>query len=170
MQHECTKWCDQTCGPACPNEGNCEFVCAHECTPFSYCTVSGVCRHVCSPDGGCITKCPRPMCAVMVGQIREDAKPWRYIMYVEYPSGGFDVLRVLNQDEAKAALVRYCEENYLYHDELSHGVYGARGSLYGYSPDYWSTALEYRDSGNPFDYPDYWVLRGPRGGVRIERA
>lgn len=170
MEHECNKWCDQMCGPACPNEGNCEFVCPHDCTSYSYCKVVGECRHVCSPEAECITKCPRPMCAVKVREIREDAKPWRYIMYVSYPSGGFDVLRVLNLGQAKVELVRLCDENGLYHDELSPGVYGARAALYGYSPDNWSTAQEFRDTGNSFDHPDYWLTRGPRGGVKVVRS
>lgn len=95
---------------------------------------------------------------------------YRWIMYLHHPQGGFDLQRVASHAEARSALVTFCAENNVYHDELSPGQYGASATLYPYSEEAWEEAEEYRTVGNPFDYPSYIVTRGPRGGTRVESA
>jgi hypothetical protein len=43
-------------------------------------------------------------------------------------------------------------------------------ALYAYSDDAWESAEEFRGIGNPFDYPDKIMERGPRGGILVRNA
>lgn len=93
---------------------------------------------------------------------------YRWIIYMHNPLGGFDVDRVTSLDAAKSALVEYCKNTGFHADLQVTGEYGCTATLYAYDPARWLTALNFRDAGCPFDYPDRLVKRGPRGGTRVE--
>lgn len=98
-------------------------------------------------------------------------RTYRWIMYLHNPTpGGFDVQRVASFDEAKAALIQYGKDTGFYQDLTVYGSHGPTGALYPYDEESWKDAEEYRDIGNPFDYPSYVVESGPRGGVKVTPA
>lgn len=95
-------------------------------------------------------------------------RPYRWIMYLHQPlPGAFDVQRVTSHEAAKAALIQYGKDTGFHQDLTVNGDYGPTGALYPYTEENWESAEEYRDVGNPFDYPSYRVESGPRGGVRV---
>ncbi|MFI2909481.1 hypothetical protein ACG2OD_14690 [Streptomyces sp. PDY-4] len=95
--------------------------------------------------------------ACEVGEYR-----WIVYMYQPGPGGMFgEITRAQNLRDALGALETY--EREVYAD-------GCTASLYAYSPEDWITAEDYRDVGNPFDYPSKVIERGPKGGMRIVNA
>ena len=99
-----------------------------------------------------------------------DMRKYRWIMYLHDPMGGFDVVRVHSHEEAKGELIGYGRDTGFHQDLQVSGQYGCSGALYPYSEEAWESAEEYREIGNPFDYPSYLVENGPRGGVNVTRA
>lgn len=93
---------------------------------------------------------------------------YRWIMYITNPGGlGGDLLRVTSQEAAKAALIEHGRNSGFYQNLTVYGTYGPTAALYPYTEDDWKEAEEYREIGNPFDYPSYLVESGPRGGVKV---
>lgn len=97
-------------------------------------------------------------------------RQYRWIMYLHSPLNGFDVQRVTSLDEAKSALIEYGKVTGFHQNLTVNGDYGPAGSLYPYSVEDWAEAEDFREVGNPFDYPCKLVQSGPRGGVRITDA
>jgi len=97
-------------------------------------------------------------------------QPYRWIMYLNNPLGGFDVQRLSSKEDAKAALIAYGEATGFYQDLQVGGQYGCSGALYPYAEEDWKEAEAMRGIGCPFDYPAYLVNNGPRGGVNITPA
>lgn len=95
---------------------------------------------------------------------------WKYIMYLHQPMGSFTFLRVTSQKAAKAALIEYGEATGFYQELQVTGEYGCTGALYPYDEQSWEDAQEFGTTGCPFDHPEYEVLNGPRGGVRVVRC
>lgn len=82
----------------------------------------------------------------------------RYIGYAHVAFGGFDVMGFSSIRAAR--------------EFMADDSQWANMSLYAcvFDVDMWRDALDMRDVGNPFDYPDYVLSRGPRGGIIVERA
>lgn len=97
-------------------------------------------------------------------------QPFRWIMYLYNPLGGFEVMRVGSLVAAKAALVEYGRATGFHQDLQVSGEYGCSGRLYPYTEENWGAAEEFRGMGCPFDYPSKLVQNGPRGGVRVVDA
>lgn len=96
--------------------------------------------------------------------MNENTTPkYRWIMYIGQNAFGpsFDLQRVTGIGAARAAFEEYCRA--VYTDECA-------ATLYAYSEEDWASAVEFKDSGCPFDYPDKVIERGPRGGIRVENA
>lgn len=94
-------------------------------------------------------------------------RPFRWIMYLHDPLGGFDVIRIRSLQEAKIQLEAYGENTGFHQDLQTNGEFGCSGSLYPYTEEAWESAEEFRSSGCPFGYPSWLVKNGPRGGVRL---
>lgn len=89
---------------------------------------------------------------------------YRWIMYSnqDIPGGmTFDLTRHPSLREAVKFYREYCEA--VFTDECS-------ARLYLYFEEDWSSALDFKDSGCPFDYPAKLIERGPRNGVVIVNA
>lgn len=96
---------------------------------------------------------------------------YRWIIALSVPGGhGYDVQRVTSFEDAKRALIEYGRNTGFHQDLTVYGTYGPTASLYPYSEEDWAEAEEYREIGNPFDYPSYLVESGPRGGVKVTPA
>jgi hypothetical protein len=95
------------------------------------------------------------------------ATDYRWIAYFTDPLGGFTVERHTSQESVKAALIAYGRATGFYQDLQTNGNYGPTGTIYPYTEQGWESAVEFKTSGCPFDYPYAEVLSGPRGGVRI---
>jgi hypothetical protein len=109
------------------------------------------------------TKAGRVWDIVPLDKLKEDDSKYRWIVYLNQPVfGSFDVERVESIEAAKAALVRYGNETYVYEQ--------ATATLYPYSTEDWAEAVEYREIGCPFDYPSKQIERGPRDGVKVTNA
>jgi hypothetical protein len=85
----------------------------------------------------------------------------KYIVYLHHPMGGFELATAYSIDDAKALLLRYAQDTY---------TNNPTASLYPYSEEDWEGAVEYENIGCPFDYPQYLLEIGPRGGVKVEKA
>jgi hypothetical protein len=88
-------------------------------------------------------------------------KKMRYIMYIHYSMGGFDLKQAASLSEVRQ-LLRNVRRN--------SGDENVSASLYPWSEEDWSSALEYATIGCPFDYPWKVVESGKRGGVVISNA
>lgn len=95
---------------------------------------------------------------------------YRWILYLQNPVGGFDVMRVTSHNAAKLELLAYGKATGFYQDLQMTGEYGCSGFLYPYTAEDWAEADRLRDTGCPFDYPSFLVKNGPRGGVRVVPA
>lgn len=82
----------------------------------------------------------------------------RYIAYMHVPFGHTGELMGFNS-------VRAVRDYFADSDYDNASVYACL-----FDVDMWRSALEYRETGCPFDYPTYVMDRGPRGGVVVERA
>ncbi len=102
--------------------------------------------------------------------VNHGSRKVRWIVYLNHPMGGFEVIRAPSIESAKRALVRYCEDTGFYHDLQASGQYGCSASLYPFTQEDWDEALEYEEIGCPFDYPSKIIERGPRGGVKVTNA
>lgn len=88
----------------------------------------------------------------------------RWIMYAQHNIPGVrpsDLTEQRSLESAKRELADYAEA-VQYDDVLA--------VLYHWAPERWAEALEFKDVGCPFDYPDRLIERGPRGGFVIVRT
>lgn len=89
---------------------------------------------------------------------------YRWIMYSHQNIPGnvlSDLGRVTSLSEAKDAFKDYC--NAVFTNDCS-------ATLYPYNDEDWDEAVEFKDYGCPFDYPTYFIVRGPLDGIIFERA
>lgn len=92
------------------------------------------------------------------------ARKYEWIVYLSQNiSGGqsFDLQRARSIRDAQDQFETFCRE--VYSDDCS-------ALLYAYSDEAWAQALDFRDVGCPFDYPDRLIERGARGGVKVTRT
>ena len=85
----------------------------------------------------------------------------RYIMYIHYSMGGFDLKQAGSLSEVRRLFRRAGEQG---------GDENVSASLYPWSEADWAEAVEYDTIGCPFDYPWKIVEFGKRGGVVISNA
>lgn len=86
---------------------------------------------------------------------------WIVYLYVNSPAGSWDVVQAKNLREAVSALETWSEQM---------GTDDVSASLYPFTPDDWQSAMNFRDTGCPFDYPTKVIERGPRGGFSVKNA
>ncbi len=90
-------------------------------------------------------------------------KTYRWIAYVMENIPGnqsFDLIRTTSLDAVREHVATLARE---------WGM-NCSATAYAYGEESWGLAEEFRGIGCPFDYPDYIVEFGPRGGIKIERA
>lgn len=96
-------------------------------------------------------------------QTCQEAGP-RWIVYMykgEEFSSEFGLITAENGREAMEALKNY----------VGSGTSADAGaSIYPYTPEDWESALDFKDSGCPFDYPSKRIDRGARGGFRMVQS
>lgn len=88
---------------------------------------------------------------------------FRWISYSHLHMPGnqsFKLDRHESLSEAREAFLKFCRDS----------GYDSSMTLYAYSDDAWLSAEDFREIGCPFDYPDKRIIRGPRGGVVLERC
>ena len=88
---------------------------------------------------------------------------FRWIAYYQYSIPGnqsFELRAVESKREAAE-----------WFDEFDdNGRDAATATLYAFTPENWELAGEFERIGCPFDYPDYVIERGPRGGLKFQRC
>ena len=93
------------------------------------------------------------------------ADEWRWIVYLSQDVWGgqsFKLERHSSQQSALTAYKRFCK---------SVGDDSCTARLFPDSQEDWATALEFRESGCPFDgCPCVVFERGPRGGIVVTRC
>lgn len=92
------------------------------------------------------------------------ATRYHWIVYLSQNFPGnilFDLERATSIAQVRELYADYCR---------AVGTDECTATVYPYSDAEWASAVEYRDSGCPFDYPSLIIERGPRGGIRVERA
>lgn len=93
---------------------------------------------------------------------------YRWIVYLHQPFGYFiEPERVENLADAVALWRRFKND---VGDPVEHSGEGCSAFLYPYDSQSWQDAMEFADTGNPFDYPSKVIERGPRGGARLTNA
>lgn len=87
----------------------------------------------------------------------------RWIVYLESPiPGNFDIVHANSIELAKKYLAAWGKDTGL-GEQVS-------GTLYPYTAEDWAEAMEFANSGCPFDYPTYTMEYGPKGGIRMEKC
>lgn len=92
------------------------------------------------------------------------ARKYEWIVYLSQHIPGsqsFDLQRARSINDARDQYEDFCAG--VYSDDCS-------ATLYAYSDEAWAEALDFRDVGCPFDYPDRLIERGARGGVKVTRT
>ncbi|MGW0580093.1 hypothetical protein ACWD25_29945 [Streptomyces sp. NPDC002920] len=87
---------------------------------------------------------------------------WIAYLHVDVPGRDtFTVTAVKSLEDAVAALRGFAR---------GQNTDAVSASLYPFTPDNWTDAMEFRKAGCPFDYPSRLIERGARGGFRIVDA
>lgn len=87
---------------------------------------------------------------------------YRWIVYLNHPMGGFELKLAKSIRWAKLKLEEYAKDTLTYEQ--------ASASLYAYSEEAWSEAMDYENIGCPFDHPAKVMEFGPKGGIRVINA
>ena len=86
----------------------------------------------------------------------------RWIVYLHSPfPGSFDVVHASSIKHAREYLKAYAKDT---------GFTNPTASLYAYTEEMWEEAMDFKDTGCPFDYPAYVMEFGPKGGIQVERC
>ena len=89
---------------------------------------------------------------------------YRWIMYTSQNTPGnvsFDLTRHASLKDAKSFFEDFCE---------AVGTNECRASLHVHDEQSWNEALEFIDTGCPFDYPDRVIECGPQGGIKVSNT
>lgn len=89
----------------------------------------------------------------------------RWIVYYQYSIPGnqsFELRRCESRAEVNEWFIEFDGDG---QDAATAHVYA-----YGDGDGSWELAREFERIGCPFDYPDYVLERGPRGGIRWQHA
>ena len=92
------------------------------------------------------------------------ARKFEWIIYLSQNIPGnqsFDLQRATSIRDAQSRFEAFC------YSVMSDDCVA---TLYAYSDEAWAEALDFRDVGCPFDYPDRLIERGARGGVKVSRT
>lgn len=96
--------------------------------------------------------------------MNERARVEKYITYTSINMAGnrsFQLDSVKSLEEARDIFRDFCDG--VMNDDC-------HMTVYTYSVEGWASALEFKEVGCPFDYPEYIIERGPMGGVITQKA
>lgn len=85
---------------------------------------------------------------------------YTWIMYMHFNGPSFQLYRVPDLVTVKAIM----NANDYFNGQ------GVSASLYPYTGQDWREAVDFEDTGCPFDYPTKVVERGPRGGLKVSNV
>lgn len=84
----------------------------------------------------------------------------KWILYSGQDFGGEEI--------TKHDSLAECRERVKYNNSCTSSYWNGR--VYPYTEENWEDAMDFKDSGCPFDYPSYLVETGVRGGVSVSRG